>query len=79
MGFAIALGPDDTNTEFLTPYAWYYSNGNEYNRGLGTQVGSSGEVSITGDDFSFRTYVVPEPTSLALLGFGALLVARRRR
>ena len=45
------------------------------------------EVRLTGasgnnvglDDFTVNGTVVPEPTSLALLGLGTLLIARRRR
>jgi len=49
---------------------------------LGNQIGdgvyNNSESWITGDG-SITVGVVPEPTSLALLGLGGLLIARRRR
>ncbi|MEM1353400.1 MAG: PEP-CTERM sorting domain-containing protein [Planctomycetota bacterium] len=41
--------------------------------------GSGGVNGDAGTTVPFGTYVVPEPGSLALLGLGGLLVARRRR
>jgi len=54
-----------------------YAGGGDYYFSAGSPTWVS-----TPNDMHFRTYVdvsVPEPTSVALLGLGGLLIARRRR
>lgn len=74
------LGQGDTN--FAQNSTAYRPDGSPQNA---TGVADAGNFDITayGSDSSFNaifgTFQVPEPSSLALIGLGGLLIARRRR
>ncbi len=57
----------------------YQASGDPYAEGSSWEYDGFTWTSHVGRDTTFRTYMVPEPTTLALLGLAALAVRRRRR
>lgn len=70
----------DASNEVSSGFAFtplFANNLNPYAGGTATGVPANNATS--GDDLGFAVTLVPEPSSLALLGLGGLLIARRRR
>src|SRR5262249_50255001 len=75
--FAIVLRTNAPSTGGgVNPYAWSGDTGGSYPRGTGYVSIQDGAFFDTTIAFGFRTYVepaaVPEPSTLCLLGLGAL-------
>ena len=72
--------PDPNGNNTASDYFIGFDNGSTFNIGQ-IVISRTGSTFNSGlDDFGFTLNAIPEPTSIALLGLGALgVMARRRR
>ena len=64
---------------WVTHTVSFTAGATENNQTLGVLLGVTSGTQVEWDNLTLTKEVIPEPSSLALLGLGGLLVARRRR
>jgi hypothetical protein len=78
----IVTGPVSDPGGLFSTIQWLGAYGSGANQGIIAQVnGLNGTTYVTGNYYfgGTATQAVPEPTSIGLIGIGAILISRRRR